>query len=142
LQMRMSKKTRIAGVRTRSVGKNSGRLHVSGCGTCASRLNKRCNKLSSARLSGHPRKRPSLCSSPLKSQLRSMGLGSGLQHSDELLGASGLMLHFTEGWKAPLSSRGKPVVERSSSRECLYKSVLSIWPTRPTVSVVLFGSSA
>ena len=41
-----------------------------------------------------------------------------------------------------LSSGSKPVVERSPSRECVHESVLSIWPTRPIVTNVLFASSA
>ncbi len=45
------------------------------------------------------------------------------------------------GWEAALSSRGQPVVERSASRECLYESRLSTWPTRPIVCHVLCQSS-
>ena len=41
-----------------------------------------------------------------------------------------------------LGSSSKPVVERSPSRECVHESVLSIWPTRPIVTNVLFASSA
>jgi hypothetical protein len=62
-----------------------------GCGTCGSRLGRPCKKPSCARSSGHPPKRPSLCSSPLKSQLRSMDRGSGPQHPVEPLDASGPM---------------------------------------------------
>ena len=38
--MKMSKKIPIAGVPTRSVGRNSGKLPVNGCGTCGCRLGK------------------------------------------------------------------------------------------------------
>src|SRR5579859_299531 len=34
LQMKMSKKTQTAGVRTQSADKNSGKLRVNGCGIC------------------------------------------------------------------------------------------------------------
>jgi hypothetical protein len=41
--MKMSKEIPIAGARTRSAGKNCGKLRVSGCGTYALRLGRRCN---------------------------------------------------------------------------------------------------
>jgi hypothetical protein len=142
LQMKMSKRTRIVGARRRSVDKNSGRLHVNGSGTSGSRLGRACKKLHCARLSGHPRKRPFLRFSPLKSQLRSMGrwrVGCSIWTSYWALW--GRCLHVTRGWQAPLSSGSEPVVERNASRECLYPTRRLVFPTKPTVNVVLFGSS-
>jgi hypothetical protein len=51
-------------------------------------------------------------------------------------------LRFARERDAALSSGGKLVVERSPPRKCVHESWLSIWPTRPIVSVVLCGSSA
>ena len=50
-------------------------------------------------------------------------------------------LRVARGREAALPSRGQPVVERSASRECLYESWLSTWPTRPIVCHVLSESS-
>jgi hypothetical protein len=50
-------------------------------------------------------------------------------------------LYLARGWETELSSRSKPLVERSASRKCVHESWLSISPTRPIVSAVLFGSS-
>src|SRR2546421_5846753 len=50
-------------------------------------------------------------------------------------------LRVARGREAALPSRGQPVVERSASRECLYESGPSTWPTRPIVSPVLCESS-
>ena len=43
--MKMSKKIPIAGVPTPSVGKNSGKSRVNGCGTCASPWDRRCREV-------------------------------------------------------------------------------------------------
>jgi hypothetical protein len=72
-----------------------------------------------------------------KTRQKSMARGNGLESRDERLVVSPQRpLPMPGGWQAPLPSRGQPVVERSASRERLYESVPSTWPTRRIVSHV------
>ncbi len=54
----------------------------------------------------------------------------------------GRCLYLARGWETALSSRGKPLVKRSATRKCVHESRLSISPTRPIVSAVLFETNA
>ena len=76
----------IGGVLTPSVGKDSGKSPVNGCGTCASHWDRRCREARYARSSGPPPKKLLPLSWLRKIRLRSMAYSSGLQRSDEPLG--------------------------------------------------------
>jgi hypothetical protein len=106
--MKMLKSIQIAGVPLPSVGKSCGKLPVNGCGTCASHLDKRCRKLSYARLSGHLPKNLPRCSSLSKTHLRSMDRGSGPQRSDEPLDASGQLPSPCKGTGRCAVQQGQP----------------------------------
>jgi hypothetical protein len=80
----------LAGVHTRSADKNSGRSRVNGCGTCGSHLDRPCKKLSCARSSGLPPKKPLLCSWRWKTPRKSTVRGSGPGSSELQRDASGL----------------------------------------------------
>ncbi len=93
-----------AGAPTRSVGRNSGKLRVNGCGTCASHWERRCRGASYVRSSGHPPKNRLPCLVAGEDVLKSMDRGSGQQAWTSPRTVRGRCFHVARRRNAALSS--------------------------------------
>ncbi len=140
--MKMSKKIRIGGVPTPSVGKNFGKLRANGCGTCASHWDRGCREASYATPSWAPPKEAPPFVVAAENPPEEYGPWQWAAQFGRATGRiASRYLRLTRERETALPGRGKPVVERSASRECVYESVPSTWPTRPIVCHVLSESS-
>ncbi len=121
LPMKMSKKIQIGGVPTPSVGKNSGKSLVNGCGICASRLAMRCKQVRYATSSGHHPKNVHHSSRLQRTHPRCTAPGSGPEMGDERAVVSRpAPSHVPREWNPALSSGVEPLAKLTASREYLY----------------------
>ncbi len=132
---------RLDGAPTLSVAKNSGKLCVNGCGTCASRLERWCREVISVRWSGRLLQKLPRFSLLGKTRQKSMARGSVLESQAERLVVSPPMPSpMPREREAALPSRCRPLVERSASRERFYPT--SRLPRLPDRLSTMFSARA
>src|SRR5436309_3958642 len=121
--MKTSKKIPIAGVPPPSVGKSCGKSPVNGYGTCASPWDRRCRASRCATPSWAPAKEAPAVFVAEESPPQEYGPWQWAAAFGRATGRFGAEdARVARGREAALPSRGQLVVERSASRECLYRS--------------------